>query len=150
MLSVNHNPTSAELRTFGRVMLGGLGLIGLILWYLGVKPHGSWSPSSFAWHGVTQHYIAVALWLTGTAIFVLTLISLSAARSVYVAWMTIAMWVGTVVTTVLLSVLFFLLLPVFSLIRFKDPLRLKLGTQQSYWEDHKVEEISLERMRRIF
>lgn len=150
MLSVNRNPSPAELRSFGRVMLGGLGLIGLILWYLGVKPDGSWIPTSFAWNGGGHHYVALVLWLLGAGIFLVTLISLRASRGVYIVWMSVAVVIGTVVTTLLLSLIFFIMLPLFALIRLKDPLRLKLGTEPSYWEDHKSDEVTLERMRRIF
>jgi hypothetical protein len=42
------------------------------------------------------------------------------------------------------------LLPVFSLIRFSDPLRFKLKSGGSYWEDHPPHEPTLERTMRPF
>ena len=65
--------------------------------------------------------------------------------------MTLAGAIGTVVTFVLLSVLYFVFLPIFSLIRFKDPLRLKMPPKAtSYWEEHKHHESTLERTARPF
>ncbi|MEK7710827.1 MAG: hypothetical protein AAB341_02930, partial [Planctomycetota bacterium] len=58
--------------------------------------------------------------------------------------------VGIVMSTILLTMLFMLILPVFSLIvRMGDPLRKKLGGA-TYWEDYKAHEPTLERMRRPF
>ena len=75
----------------------------------------------------------------------------SVATPVYVVWMTAAMWIGRVMTPVLLTALFVVLLPVFSLIRLGDPLRLKLKPKgESYWEDHKHHESTLERTARPF
>jgi len=71
-------------------------------------------------------------------------------RPLYVAWMTGAMAIGAVMSTVLLTVLYFVLLPVFSLIRFKDPLRLKLKAEGSYWEDPSPHEATLDRTSRQF
>jgi hypothetical protein len=64
--------------------------------------------------------------------------------------MTLASYLGMVMTTLLLSVLFFVLLPIFSLIRLKDPLRLKLRSAGTYWERPDPHEPTINRMRRPF
>ena len=67
--------------------------------------------------------------------------------------MSVTVPIGIAVSTVLLTVLYFVLLPVFSVIvRFGDPLRKKLsrGGAESYWEDHKPYEVTLDRMERLF
>jgi len=64
--------------------------------------------------------------------------------------MTGAMYLGMAMTTVLLSVLFVILLPFFSLIRLADPLRLKPKSSGSYWEDPTPHDATLERTRRPF
>ncbi|MBI1851151.1 MAG: hypothetical protein HYR85_12480 [Planctomycetes bacterium] len=57
-----------------------------------------------------------------------------------------AFWhpVGKVQTIILLSVLFFVILPFFSPIRFKDPLRKRLGGP-SFWIKRKPVVLDLER-----
>ena len=52
-------------------------------------------------------------------------------------------------TSVLMTVLFFVLLLPFTLIKLKDPLRLKLGGA-TYWEPHKNPPATLERFQRPF
>ena len=52
---------------------------------------------------------------------------------------------------IMLTVLYFLLLPVFSLVvRFGDPVRKRLDPNGSYWEDHAPFKPTLDRMRRLF
>jgi len=70
---------------------------------------------------------------------------------VYVGWMSAAFAIGAVMTVVLMTVLFIVLLPLFSLTRLADPLRMKLKPAgESYWEDHKHHESTLERTARPF
>jgi hypothetical protein len=60
------------------------------------------------------------------------------------------MVLGTAMSIVMLTLMFFLVLPVFALIRLKDPLRMKLHREASYWEEPKPQEASIERMMRPF
>jgi hypothetical protein len=150
-MNVNPDPTRDELRRFGQVTLGGFAVLGAVFWYLGVKPASEWWPATWGWTGSGPQIAAVGLWGLGLAIRLIAWISPAAGRRVYVVWMTGAMYLGTVVTTVLLSVLFVVLLPVFTLIRFGDPLRLKLKPPgESYWEDHRHHESTLDRTIRPF
>ena len=140
MQAVNRNPSSTELHRFGGAMVLGFGIIGAVLWYVGPDPNG-WS-----WTGIVGQKVAVAAWVLGAALLLISFGPQSLARPVYVTWMSVASYIGIVMTFVLLSVLFFVLLPVFSLIRLKDPLRMKLlRGQTSYWEDHEHHESTLER-----
>jgi hypothetical protein len=142
---VNKNPSVGDLRKFGWAMLLGFGVIGVALWYVGPDPNG------WRWAGVAPQQVAVVAWILGPALWLVSLGPRPVARPVYVGWMTAAMYVGTLVTFVLLSVVFVVVLPIFSLIRFKDPLRLKLGASgDSYWEDHAHHESTLERTIRPF
>ena len=132
MKPVKKNPSSSELRVFGLAMLAGFGLIGgLLAWRLGVNA------------------AAIVCWVLGAALFLCGLWK-PVGRPVYYVWMTGAMYLGTAVTTILLTVLFVVFLPIFSLIRLKDPLRRKLKSTGSYWEDHTPHEATLERMMRPF
>jgi hypothetical protein len=145
MALVNQNPSVGELRKFGWAMLLGFGVIGVVLWYAGPHPNG------WTWTGVAPQQVAVVAWILGPTLWLVSFGPRPVARPVYVAWMTVATYLGTLVTFVLLSVLFVVLLPVFSLIRFKDPLRFKLrASGDSYWEDHTHHESTLERTIRPF
>lgn len=150
-MNVNRNPTIPELRRFGWVTLGGFAVLGILAWYLAVKPDGVWWPTDWGWAGAGKQVAALVLWGLGLAMLLVCLSSPGVARRVYVGWMTGAMGIGTVVTTIMLSILFVVLLPVFSLIRFADPLRLKRKPPgESYWEDHRHHESTLERTIRPF
>jgi hypothetical protein len=142
---VNRNPGLAELRKFGGAMLLGFGVLGLVAWYTGPMPH------SFAWAGVWRQKLAVVLWALGVCLLAVSFGPRALAKLVYVGWMTAAMQLGAVMTVVLLSILFVVLLPLFALIRFADPLRMRLRPPgESYWEDHKQHESTLERSARPF
>ncbi len=131
---VNKNPTARELKQFGIVMLGGFAVIaGLVYWK---------SPDSIV------SYILLGI---GAVIFSIEMaLPIAVGRSVYVAWMTAATYMGMVMVPFFLTLLYFILLPPFALIRFKDPLRMKLRADGTYWEKHENHEASLERMRRPF
>ena len=135
MQPVNRNPSVADVRQFGRVILGGFAVLGALLY----------------WSGATSRWIPVAMGTAGAVVVAVTHVSQPAGRRVYVVWMTAALGLGTVMTFVLLSVLFVVLLPVFSLIRFGDPLRLRRRRGAiTYWEDHKHHESTLGRTIRPF
>jgi hypothetical protein len=150
MQPVNRNPSVADVRQFGRVILGGFAVLGALLWCADGLRHRAGQPLT-EWAGATPQWIAAVLWAAGAVVAAVTHVSQPAGRRVYVVWMTAALGLGTVMTFVLLSVLFVVLLPVFSLIRFGDPLRLRLRRGAStYWEDHKHHESTLERTIRPF
>ena len=144
MQLVNRNPSAREVRNFGLAMLGGFTVLSGLFWWFG-KTEGGWG-----WSGGGLHWGSVALASLGVTLLSITLVSAAAGRVVYVVWMTGASYMGAVTTVILLSVLFVVLLPVFSLIRFKDPLRMKLHKEGSYWEDHRHHESTLERTIRPF
>jgi len=144
-MPVNRNPSTRELRKFGGAMLLGFGVIGTALWYF--APH----PNTFVWTGAGRQALGAGLWGLGLLLLAVSFGPRGAARAVYVGWMSAAVALGAVMTVVMLSLLFVLLLPVFSLIRFSDPLRLRLKPAgESYWEDHKHHESTLERTARPF
>jgi hypothetical protein len=146
LMTVNRDPSSKDLRQFAWVMLGGMSLLAALAWWRGRAPETGW-----AWAGGGWHILSAVFAVTGVAFCAGTLASRAAGRRLYVTWMTGASRLGTVMTYVVMTVLFVTLLPVFSLIRFKDPLRMKLRKSgETYWEDYPPHEHSLERTIRPF
>ncbi len=151
MIPVNRNPSISEVRAFGLTMLGGCAVVGAVLWYWGLLPEAGWRPASgWGWKGTGRHTAALVLWVAGPSLTLLCAASHASGRALYIVWMTLAKYIGTVMTFILLSAMFFLFLPVFALIRLKDPLRLKLQETGSYWEDHEPHEPTIERTMRQF
>lgn len=149
MFTVNRNPSRADLHNFGWAMLGGFGLLGLAAWV--VPPLRGSEPVAFGWTGQPNQSAAICLWALGVALFAAAFAPGSVARRVYVIWMSMVTPVGLVMSMVGLTLLFILLLPIFSLVvRFGDPLRRKLRKDGSYWEDYKPYEPTMERMKRLF
>lgn len=149
MNAVNHNPSGSDLNRFGGAMLGGFGVLALLAWYRGLPRHG-WMPDAWGFQGNGWHTAALVFAAAAVCFALIAWTIPSAGRILYIVWMTIGMYLGTVMSTVLLTILFLVFLPVFSLIRFKDPLRKKLHTGDSYWEDHPEHEATLERTFRPF
>ena len=149
VFAVNKNPTTKDLHAFGKAMLLGFGILGVLLWtvtYFRARPE-----SFLAWTGSNAQLVAVCFWGLGLVLLGLSYTAPAAAKPVYVIWMTVAAAIGTVMSTILLTVLFFVLTPIFSLIvRRSDPLRKKLRAGGTYWEDYKPHEPTIERLKRPF
>ncbi|MBI4716723.1 MAG: hypothetical protein HY763_02880 [Planctomycetes bacterium] len=148
MFTVNKNPSLLDLKKFGRAMLIGFGVLGAILWIGSSLRRGS---GVFAWSGSGAQITALAFWALGVGLWAVSVASPAAAKPVYVGWMTVTLPIGIAMATVLLSLLFVVLLPVFALIvRMADPLRMRLHSGGTYWEDYRHYEPTVERMRRPF
>ncbi len=65
-------------------------------------------------------------------------------------WKRFAFKLARFQTNVMMTVIYFLFVPIFSLIRFTDPLKLRLKKNAStYWEPKKEIDTSLERMKQL-
>lgn len=146
MFTVNKNPTTDDLYKFAWSMLGGFGAMGLLLWL---------ASSVLGWIEIDPdraRRITFVLIAIGAVMFTVGRFAPhAAARALYVGWMSAVVPIGIVMSTIMLTVLFLVILPIFSVIvRLGDPLRKKLNTGASYWEDSKPHEHTIERMRRPF
>lgn len=149
MTTVNRQPARVELRKFAFAMLIGFGVLGALVWLVAERrATGNW----FRWSGGGPTWPVLVLWLAGLGLAGSTRLPYSFARPVYVAWMTGSSWIGVVMSHVVLTLLYFLLLPPFALIvRWKDSLRRRLEPEKkSYWEPCEPSEPTMERMRRMF
>ncbi len=150
MFTVNKNPSVDELRKFGWAMLIGFGVIGLVFWA------APWwearDAAALVWSGSGLQATAIVLVGLGVVLCVLGVAAPAVAKPVYVVWMSMAAGVGIVMSPVLLTVLYVVLLPVFSIVvRFGDPLRKKISPhRETYWEDYKPHEATLDRVGRPF
>ena len=131
-------------------MLIGFGAIGAVLRFLAWRRTDA-TGSLATWRNDGSQIAAVGLWIIGAALFTLSMASPRLTKLVYVGWMSATVPIGVVMSTILLTMLFVFILPIFSLIvRMGDPLRRKLKTNGSYWEAYKRHEPTIERMRRPF
>lgn len=112
---------------------------------------GTGEPTWLAWRGAGGQMAGIAFVALGVALWVLSILSTRLTRTVYVAWMSVTVPCGVVMGTIMLSVVFIVVLPIFAVIvAMGDPLRKKLSKSGSYWESARPFEASLERMRRLF
>ncbi len=147
VFTVNKNPNEEDLRAFGRAMVLGFGVLGALLWIVSAyrSSHGV-----LEWSAAPPQMTAVCFWGLGAMLCAVSYAS-SVAKPIYVVWMTVASSIGVVMSTIMLTVLFFVLLPVFSaIVRLGDPLRKKHHAGGTYWETYKPHEPTIERLRRPF
>ncbi len=143
MFTVNKNPSPRDVRWFALGMLAGFPLLA-ILFYMARARAGGDHVTLFATS------LAIGVFAIGVLTGMAALAAPSAGRWLYVAWMTLTLPIGVVMSTLLLSLIYFLFLPVFSwVVRRNDPLRMKTGGS-TYWENYKPHEPTIERMRRPF
>jgi len=149
LFAINPHPSDSELRKFGWAMLTGFGVLGLLAWLAAWRV--SENASLIEWTGSGFQIAASVMGLLAVSLFALAVLSPAAAKPVYVAWMSATMPIGVVMSTILLTVLYFLLLPVFAwIVRRGDPMRKRLSPSGTYWEPYKPHEPTLERMQRPF
>jgi len=130
-------------------MIAGFAVLGGILWLAPwVKQQ---EMAALAWSGSRVQVAAVCLWALGLVLLGVSRGPHALARAVYVGWMSVAVLLGIVMTTILLTAIFIVVLPLFSVVvRLGDPLRKKLTNDDTYWEDYRPYEPTMERMRRPF
>jgi hypothetical protein len=124
-----HTEKSPSMRVFGLVLLIGFGLLGgLALW------------SHRAGGGEWRRTVGLVLIALGTIVFVWSVISPSTLPPVYRAWMRFGQRLGTIVSSVLFVVLYFIVFTVVGgLMRLfgTDPLdRVVTRGAGSYWRKH--------------
>ena len=100
----------------------------------------------------SERTVMMALVAVGSVLTVCGLFVPRKLDPIYKPWMKGAMVLGTVMTVVLMSVIFIVVVPIFSLVRFKDPLRFRRTPDPggSYWEPHRNSDSTLERFSKPF
>jgi hypothetical protein len=154
MFTVNRHPSTTDLRKFAAAMVIGFGVIGAVVWcapYLGAWWRGEErSTAMLAWAGILRQWVAIGLWALGAALCIGGLMPKPIATKVYVGWMRLVTPIGIGMSMVMLTLVYFIFLPVFALIvRRSDPLRLKNRGERSYWQDAKPAPKTIEDMMRF-
>lgn len=120
---INWNPNSADLRKFGLTILIGFGMIGALVFFKGHRDAG------------------VSIWAISSAVAFLAILMPPMARPFYLVWMGIALIIGSVMSRVVMGVIYFLLItPVALLFRVigRDALQRRGGAKgkSTYWNEH--------------
>jgi len=120
---INWKPSEKDLRKFGVTLIVGFALIGALVGW-----RKSWEAASWIW-GVSAGIGLLALFLP------------AASKPFYLLWMGIAFIMGTIISTVILILIFYLIItPVGILMRVlgRDSLHLKKASFKSgtYWHSH--------------
>jgi hypothetical protein len=71
-------------------------------------------------------------------------------KALWQGWKKVAHKIGVAQTGVILTLFYWLIVPVFSLIRLQNPLRLRLPAGRSFWIERPPADHSLERARQQF
>lgn len=115
---VNWNPSRKDLFYFGLVILIGFGVIG------------------FVFRGVSTW-----LWSVAAAVFILSAVLPAAAKPLYFIWMAIGLVIGFVMSRIVMTIIFYLVLTPVSLVfklKGRDELCRRKQTGPTYWHDHPV------------
>lgn len=137
MTNPNLNPTPKELRQFGIGMTLFLALIGgLVIW----RGHRT---------------LAIDLWIVGVIVFFLpALLFPTGLKPIYRIWMKIALVISVVTSRVILSVLYYTVFTLVSIIQKilrRDVLEREFpGGKESYWIDRSKDEYNPKHFERLF
>jgi hypothetical protein len=120
LVQIEWSPVKKGLRDFGKAMLIGFGLIGLLFWWqVGF--------AACAW-----------LWAFGAVAGVLGLTGTKAAMPFYWAWMGIAFVMGNIMSRVLVVLFYYGMITPFGLVMRlagRDKLQLHAKGRDTYWHD---------------
>lgn len=143
------NPGERAVRKFGWSMLGGFAVLAGALLVVDWYRHGD--AGAWDWNGGCRQWVSVVLGATGALLWAVSLPGGRTGAAVYRVWMGAARWIGIVMSTIALTLFYFVLLPPFVLlVRGHDPLRKRLQSDGTYWEEYRAAEPTLDRMRRLF
>ena len=127
LIKINWQPTTAELRKFGLVLIVGFIFIGLIRFAFN-RGAINFADNEFGWIFIFAGIILGAVSATG----------LKLAMPIYWLWMVFAFVMGNIMSRVFLTLIFFLVvtpLGFLGKIIGRDKLQLKKTARNSYWND---------------
>jgi hypothetical protein len=131
-----------EARRFTAVLSVTLAILGGLLWYS--QPGRTLAP---AWP--IARGASLILWSAAVALLATVVAAPAATPRIQAWWLRLTRPLAATVMFVVLTVLFLVFLPLFLFVRFRDPLRKRLGAA-TYWEDQPEEEATFERALRPY
>ncbi len=138
MLNINTNDKS-EQRKFGLVVGAAFILLGLVRW---------------AFHGFDMAALPSILWAIGTVLMVLGAIAPTLLKPVFIAWIKLAEVLNFIMTHVLLTIIFYLIITPIRLVFVvskEDSMRRKwLPDGETYWEEAEEQPEEFDRYRQQF
>ncbi len=103
LVRIDWNPDRAGYRKFGVAVFVGFTIIGALTWLLGGSLAATRETGRLVWGPLPWFTLVPA------AVLVLSLVAPRACRPLYVVWMGFAFVMGTVVSTILLAVIYWIL-----------------------------------------
>lgn len=122
VIDINRNPSGRELRWFGIMLAGFVGLVGLLFW----RPEAAG--------------VATVIWTAGAALTLVFAAIRPARRPIYLGWIYAAYPIGWTVSHLLLGAIYYLLVtPIGLALRAagRDPLQRAFDrSATTYWTPH--------------
>lgn len=103
LVRIDWNPDRAGYRKFGIAVFVGFTILGALAWLLGGSLAATREAGRLVWGPLPWFTLVPA------AVLLLSLVAPRACRPLYLAWMGLAFVMGTVVSTVLLAVIYWVL-----------------------------------------
>ncbi|MHC4952606.1 MAG: hypothetical protein ACYTGZ_01855 [Planctomycetota bacterium] len=122
MVRIDWSPDDAGYRRFGRTLFIGFSIIGLLVWAFGGSFAATRESGGIVW-GPLPWFVLIP-----GAIMLLAWVAPRAAQPFYLAWMAVAFVMGTIISTVLLAAIYWILFGFVSLcfrLKGRDRLRIK-------------------------
>ena len=148
LVKIDWKPDDKAMRSFGRTLFIGFTIIGLAMWFFGGSYDATRAGDGIVW-GPLPWFVLIPL-----GIWLLALVSPKAARPFYLVWMSVGFVMGTVISTILLAAIYWLLFGFVSLcfrLMGRDRLRLKpVEEGNTTWVDRGSDAIEAKRYEHQF
>jgi len=135
LVRIDWNPDRAGYRKFGTAVFVGFTLLGALAWLLGGSLAATRATGSMVWGPLPWFTLVPA------GVLLLSVLAPRACRPLYIAWMGVAFVMGTLVSNVLLAVIYWVLFGAIAAIfrlRRRDRLVLREPLGASTWADAAV------------
>ena len=148
IVRIDWNPDDKAMRSFGRTLFIGFTIIGLAIWFLGGSFDATREGDGIVW-GPLPWFTLVPL-----AVWMLALAAPKAGKPFYLVWMSIGFVMGTIISTIALAAIYWILFGFISLcfrIMGRDRLGMKpIREGNSTWVDRGAGAIEPERYEHQF
>jgi len=102
LVKIDWNPDRKDTRKFGITVFVGFAILGALTWFFGGSLHATRETGRFVWGPLPWFTLLPAV------VLVLSLFAPRACRPFYLAWMGFAFVMGTVMSTVLLAIVYWI------------------------------------------